>query len=147
MILTLPQDEAEAPSIGNNQLQIERLQIREEKVLTVADNHRGSVRLAVRRTNANYALIRLNQPSSNRLEALPSSKETMDNLDRVAIFHFTGNGKLELIFVPCAYKDGRLNFDAPVDNTAFGSPVIGPKGILGMVQEELSGMPVSEISN
>ena len=41
---------------------------------------------------------------------------------------------------------GRIRFAVNVDSTVFGSPIIAADGIIGMVQDESSGIPWSEIA-
>jgi hypothetical protein len=63
-----------------------------------------------------------------------------ETFERVAVFHVTTAGKLEVILLPAHVRDGRLTLDSPVDDSAFGSIVVGPDGIVGLVQDERSAM-------
>ena len=117
-----------AGSLANGLLQIERVATPEQP---------GA---ALRDTDSNYAIIRISAGESRR-KAIPTAQSTSgQSWDRVAVFKLDTNGAAETILGPAHRQDNRLIFDTPVDDEAFGSPVIVPGGVIGIVQDERSGM-------
>jgi len=68
----------------------------------------------------------------------------------VALLRFPRLGSDKLtpeVILTSAYLDhGRIRLGVNVDSSVFGSPIIAPGGIVGMVQDESSGIPWSEIA-
>jgi hypothetical protein len=51
------------------------------------------------------------------------------------------------VILTSAYLDhGRIRFEVSVDSTVLGSPIIASDGIVGMVQDESSGIPWTGIA-
>jgi len=67
--------------------------------------------------------------------------------DAVALLRFPrlGSGTLtpEVILTSAYLDNGRIRFAVNVDSTVFGSPIIAPNGIIGMVQDQSSGIPLN----
>jgi hypothetical protein len=67
-----------------------------------------------------------------------------DSWDKVAVFRLTvepNTGKQQVgVVTLAAHRDGRqIRFDRPVDGSMFGSPILAPDGLLGLVQDEDTG--------
>jgi hypothetical protein len=131
----------DAPSLSNGGLRIERTTAAKESVLIQDDEKRVKVEVAKRQSNSNYALLRIaqNGAASGQAPAF-SNQPAQQSFDHVGVFHATPGGKLEVIMMSAHARDGRIVLDSPVDDTALGSIVVGPDGIVGMVQDERSGM-------
>jgi hypothetical protein len=132
----------EAPSIANGGLRVEHVASKQETVLMQDGATRVRVRLAKRETDSNYALVRLVQEQSDVAgqSLLFATRPQRETYERVAVFHVTTAGKLDIVFLPAHLRGGRLVLDSPVDDSAFGSIVMGPDGIIGLVQDERSAM-------
>jgi hypothetical protein len=70
--------------------------------------------------------------------------------DAVALLRFPrlGSGTLtpEVILTSAYLEHGRIRFEVSVDATVLGSPIIASDGIVGMVQDESSGIPWTGIA-
>jgi hypothetical protein len=69
----------------------------------------------------------------------------------VALLRFPRIGSDKLtpeVILTSAYLDhGRIHLGVKIDSTVFGSPIIAPDGIIGMVQDESSGIAWSGIAD
>jgi hypothetical protein len=66
----------------------------------------------------------------------PSVKDGVASPD--AIFRLRRQAEIEVFLLPIAVENGRIRLVEPIDSRAFGSPVIGPAGLLGMLQNQTS---------
>jgi hypothetical protein len=133
----------DAPSLANGGLRIERSsRVEKESLLVQDDEKRVRVEVAKRASNSNYDILRIVQTDNTASAQRPpfSSQPAPQSFDRVGVFHLTPAGKLEVVLMAAHVRDGRIVLDSPVDDSAFGSIVVGPDGIIGMVQDERSGM-------
>jgi len=140
----------DAPSLANGGLRIERSsRVEKESLLVQDDEKRVRVAVAKRASNSNYDILRIVQtddaasgqrPVFNSQRAVFNSHPEQQSFDRVGVFHLTPAGKLEVVLMAAHVRDGRVVLDSPVDDSAFGSIVVGPDGIVGMVQDERSAM-------
>jgi hypothetical protein len=69
--------------------------------------------------------------------------------DRVAIFRFPGGvserqARADLIFVPASRTGAMITLETPVDSTAWGSPVVSQDGIIGLLQDQASAVPLKD---
>lgn len=107
-------------------------------------------RLDVRASSRNIAFL----TATEALPAVPSARIVSDPLpsrwDAVALLRFPrlGSGTLtpEVILTSAYLDNGRIRLAVNVDSTVFGSPIIAPNGIIGMVQDESSGIPLNGIA-
>jgi hypothetical protein len=78
----------------------------------------------------------------------PATKQLSDDPsgERVALFRLDErNSNPEVIFVT-AHRDGAaIKLDRPLDPSFFGSPILTPEGVVGMVEEEESGISMANI--
>ena len=134
-----------ARRMSSGDMRIESLTGKTETVLMPHDSERVRVTLAKRDCADNMAVLSFTHEDDwfRAVPAASSSADPQQAWDRLAVFHLTNAGRLAVILIPGQRKDGRLVFDAPVDQSAFGSPVIAPEGMVGMVQEERSALPIA----
>ncbi len=105
-----------------------------------ADNHL-KVRLYRRDSNNNYAVLRFTH-AEDQGAALPPlmQPEADDERNRVSIFRVDDRGQMDVTSTPAHHDGSRIILDEPLDNSAFGSILIGREGAIGMLQDEHSGM-------
>ncbi|SNT19502.1 hypothetical protein SAMN05421770_10580 [Granulicella rosea] len=70
--------------------------------------------------------------------------EVAESWEQVAVFRGAREGSIEILLLPAHSENGRIHLDAPVDSSVFGSPLIGPTGIAGIVQDEGQAVPWAE---
>jgi hypothetical protein len=107
-------------------------------------------KLDVRASSKNVAFL----TSTETTPAVPLGRTASGALparwDEVALLRFPrlGSGTLTPeVIVTSAYLDhGRIRLEINVDSTVFGSPIIASNGIIGVVQDESSGIAWSEIA-
>jgi hypothetical protein len=103
------------------------------------------VKLLPRDQETNYAVLQFTRPE-DKGQPIPASTSGPavheQSWERLILFRADEHGKLEFIPTPAHLLNGRIIFDDPVDERAFGSLLISPQGAVGMVQEENSGMPL-----
>lgn len=107
-------------------------------------------KLDVRASSKNISFL----TATETLPAIPLPRIASGPLpaswDSVALLRFPrlGSGTLtpEVILTSAYLDNGRIRFGVNVDSTVFGSPIIAPNGIIGMVQDESSGLPWSGIA-
>jgi len=129
-------------SLTNGRLQFER-------VTSVQDGDTNAgVRAAKRDTDSNYAVLRLTRDEDRRKEIPEVQSSPGQSWDRVAVFKLNSDGTAETVFVAAQRRGNRLIFETAVDDETFGSPVIVPGGVIGMVQDEYTGviLPATERS-
>jgi hypothetical protein len=69
--------------------------------------------------------------------------------DRVAVFRFPGGvsdrqARADLIFVPASRAGAMIMLETPLDSTAWGSPVVSQEGIIGLLQDQASAVPLKD---
>ena len=107
-------------------------------------------KLDVRANNNNIAFLQATDP----LPAAPTPKtapaSAATQWETVALLRFPrlGSDKLtpEVILTSASLDHGRIRLGIKVDSTVFGSPIIAPDGIIGMVQDESTGVVWSAIA-
>ena len=70
-----------------------------------------------------------------RIEATVGAVKQGELADNVAIFR-PRDGDPEIIVVPAVIENGTVRLADPIDSRAFGSPVIGRDGFLGILQDQ-----------
>jgi len=107
-------------------------------------------KLNVRAGSRNITFLK----TTEALSAIPSARIAPLPLaarwEAVALLRFPrlGSGALmpEVILTSAYLDNGRIRFAVNVDSTVLGSPIIAPNGIIGMVQDESSGIPWTGIA-
>jgi hypothetical protein len=107
-------------------------------------------KLDVRASSKNITFL----TGTDALPAIPLARIAPGPLptrwDSVALLRFPrlGSGTVtpEVILTSAYLDHGRIRLDVSVDSTVFGSPIIASDGIVGMVQDESSGIPWAGIA-
>lgn len=107
-------------------------------------------KLDVRASSKNITFL----TSSEAAPAIPSARIATGALparwDAVALLRFprlsSGTLTPEVILTSAYLDHGRIRLEIKVDSTVFGSPIIASSGIIGMVQDESSGIAWTEIA-
>jgi len=77
-------------------------------------------------------------------DVAPASVTAQDSWTKVAVYRLvsdsqTGKDTVDVVVLP-ARRDGKsIHFERPVDSSFFGSPILVPEGVLGVVQDEETG--------
>ena len=103
----------------------------------------------VRASNSNIGVLKISGSAS----ATPVPKIAFDlsagHWDTVALLRFprlTSETLIpEVILTSATLDHGRIRLGVNVDSTVFGSPIIAPEGVIGMVQDESSGVTSNEV--
>jgi hypothetical protein len=72
----------------------------------------------------------------------PDTVLQQDAWEKVAVFRLMqegGVGKVEVVTLSARRDGDGIRLDRPVDGTIFGSPIVAPEGVLGLVQDEDTG--------
>ncbi len=103
------------------------------------------VNLRRRATPDALGLILLkNPPVAGGFAIAPAATSQLQGWDKVAVYRMmqdpaTGQRSVDVIQLS-AKRDGQsIHFDEPVDPSFFGSPILVPEGVLGVVQDEQVG--------
>jgi hypothetical protein len=107
-------------------------------------------KLDVRASSKNATSLTLTEAAPAPASAAIASGPPPARWEAVALLRFPrlGSGTVtpEVILTPAYLDHGRIRFEVRVDSTVFGSPIIASYGIIGMVQDESSGIVWSEIA-
>lgn len=122
----------------------------EHKVLALEDS--GKTRkISVARRDSSSDLVLLQVAKST--QPFPALHVAADSptteWDFVALFRFRDGPRgtsadPELIIVPAKRNGARIELGELVDSSVFGSPIVAPEGIIGIVQDQSSGVAWSE---
>lgn len=83
-------------------------------------------------------------PASGGFKAAPAAILQQDAWERVALYRLnldpaSGKAAIEVVQLS-ARRDGQaIHLDEPVDPNFYGSPIVAPEGVLGIVQDEQTG--------
>jgi hypothetical protein len=127
-------------TLANKQLRIVDAGSGTEKVLVTAGRKLHSVEVGRRDFDHNVAVIEFvdRRPSGTPVHATASSTREWDH---AALFRTRAGSpeNFEVIYVRARRVENRIELLDPTDSTAFGSPLIVPEGLIGIVQSESSG--------
>ena len=107
----------------------------------------GVAKIGVRRRAEPSAILLMilhAPPAAGGFHAAPAAIAQQDSWEKVAIYRLnldpsTGKPSVEVIQLS-AHRDGQgINLDESVDPSFFGSPILVPEGVLGIVQDEQAG--------
>jgi hypothetical protein len=103
------------------------------------------ISLLKRDSSSDLALLHLTRPDSklDRLSTADNSSAT--DWNSVALFRFRDGvqnspASPELIVVSARRNGNRIELGELVDSSAFGSPIVAPEGVIGIVQNQNSGV-------
>lgn len=122
----------------------------QRKVRTLEDSGQTQkVSVENRNSSSDLALLQLAK-SASTFDALRVADDPQaTQWDSVALFRFRGgvggnSADPELIEVPARRSGNRIELGELVDSSAFGSPIVAPEGVIGIVQDENSGVVWAE---
>jgi len=107
----------------------------------------GVAKISVRRRaepNALAVIVLHAPPAAGGFHTAPPAVAQQDNWEKVAIYRLnldpaTGKPSVEVVQLS-AHRDGQgIHLDESVDPTFYGSPIVVPEGVLGIVQDEQAG--------
>jgi hypothetical protein len=133
-----------ARRLSEGEIRIEHGHAATETVIVPHNDKRIRVHVAKRDSRDNMAILSFANEQDWRtpIQSAPDAIKCQQTWERLAIFRMGDQGKLSVIFVSARRKGDRLVFETPVDENAFGSPLIAREGVVAMVQEERSALPV-----
>jgi len=118
-----------------------------DSLILQKDGQDGLAKITVRRRASPDALsvITLQAvPPAGGFAIAPAAIVQQDRWEKVAVFRLisnsaTGKDSIEAVQIS-ARRDGKaIRFDQPVDSSFFGSPILVPEGVIGIVQDEQAG--------
>jgi hypothetical protein len=125
-----------------------------DKLIAVSGDKHGKIQLLRRATPGSLALLTLlPQPAalpgvvgagSAGMTAATAAVAAQENWPEVAVFRLredqaTRKPSVELLTM-AAHRDGKsIQLSEPVDAAVFGSPIVTPDGVIGLVQDEQTG--------
>ncbi|MFQ5926614.1 MAG: hypothetical protein ACE5MH_04175 [Terriglobia bacterium] len=123
-----------------------------QKVWVPQPPHRPQkVELHRRTTPANLALFEFVElaDAGKVVVATPDTETNTATWERLAVFRFPGGAGAEqarpdLVFLPAVRGGSEIRLGAPVDASAWGMPLIAPAGVVGVVQNETTGLVLKE---
>jgi len=100
------------------------------------------VQLRRRDTDGDVALLTLAKPFAD-FAPLRFSTAEGPAWDTAAVVRFRNNQDAlpDIVLLPASRDGHRITLGTPIDSHAFGSPLIAPDGVIGMVQDERSALP------
>jgi hypothetical protein len=111
------------------------------------DDKESFARVEVRRRaspNALAVIVLQAPPVAGGFHAAPAAVAQQDSWEKVALFRLnvnsaSGKPSIEVVELS-AHRDGQgIHLDEHVDPSFFGSPIMVPEGVLGIVQDEQAG--------
>jgi hypothetical protein len=134
-----------ARRLSEGEIRIDRIGGATRGVVMPYKDQRVNVRLANRDSSENMVVLSFTGEEDGQpgVQSAPAEVASQQNWDRLALFRMGEGGKVSVIFVAARRKNDRLVLESPVDESAFGSPLIAREGIVAMVQEERSAIPVA----
>jgi hypothetical protein len=122
----------------------------QHKMLAVDDSGKTQkINLEKRDSSSDLALLQITQPDSKLALLQTADHPSVTEWDSVAVFRFRdgvsgSSAEPELIVVPAKRDGTRIQLGELVDSSAFGSPIVAPEGVIGIVQDQSSGVAWSE---
>jgi len=118
-----------------------------DSLILQKDGKDGLTKVSVRRRASPDALsvIALQAvPPAGGFTPAPAAITQQDSWEKVAVFRLisnsaTGKDSIEVVQIS-GRRDGKgIHFDQPVDSSFYGSPILAPEGVIGIVQDERAG--------
>lgn len=133
--------------LSRNQFSVIKLPDRDEhKVLALEDSGKTrKISVARRDSSSDLALLQVSK-SSHAFDVLQAAGDSQAaEWNSVALFRFRDGlhgdaANPELILVPAKKNGVRIELGELVDSSVFGSPIIAPEGVIGIVQDQNSGV-------
>jgi hypothetical protein len=124
-----------------------------DSLIAVSGDKHGKIQVLRRATPGSLALLTLAAPSAATAVAAPGASglvaatatvAAQENWPQVVVFRLredkaTKKPSVELLTM-AAHRDGKgIQLSEPVDAAVFGSPIVTPDGVIGLVQDEQTG--------
>lgn len=132
-------------SLGGKDFSLAMRGTPEKDSITLGDGSHGQIKVLRRDTPGSLAVLtpRAGVPAPG-LAVAPSTVAAQDRWEQVAVFRLridpvSKAASLE-VFELGANREGKsIHLAEPVDAAVFGSPIVTPDGVIGMVQDEQTG--------
>jgi hypothetical protein len=122
-----------------------------EKMLMPVEGSSRPLKIRVHRREgaAALGLVEITDPAAPAVSARLDDSGQKNQFDSVALFRFPGGAdareaRPDLIFVAASRNGTTLKLTAKVDSTGWGSPVISPDGVVGVVVDQDSAVPLED---
>lgn len=113
--------------------------------VTETGSSRGQATVLRRVSPGALSVLKLRDPAATPgLTVAPAAVAAQDSWEQVVVFRqrsepVTGKPFVEALALS-ARRDGKgIRLSEPVDAAVFGSPIVAPEGVIGMVQDEQTG--------
>ena len=117
----------------------------EENTLIAANGKHSKMKVMRRASPASMALLTLHAlPASPSMIAAPAPVAALDSWEHVAVFRLRVDAKtkkpsVEVLQLGARREGQGIRLSVPVDAAVFGSPIVTPDGVIGLVQDEQTG--------
>jgi hypothetical protein len=134
-----------ALSLSNADFRVESRGNNGPERVTTLGQKRNQVQLLRRASPSSLAVLTPRDPVSVAgLPSAPASVQSQDEWDKVIVFRLRAKPRNGQRTVDALEIGARRNGDAirltePVDEAVFGSPILTPDGVIGLVQDEQTG--------
>lgn len=122
----------------------------EHKIMALEDSGKTrKISVARRDSSSDLALLQVAK-STRTFDALQAVENSpLAEWDSVALFRFRdgisgSSADPELIVMPARKNGARIELGELVDSSVFGSPIVTPDGVIGIVQDQSSGVAWAE---
>jgi hypothetical protein len=117
----------------------------EKDTLISANGKHGKMKVLQRASPTALAVLTLHAPPATQaLSVAPAAVVASDSWEHIAVFRLrvdaaTKNLSVEVLQLG-AHREGQsIRLNVPVDAAVFGSPIVTPDGVIGLVQDEQTG--------
>ncbi len=113
--------------------------------VTSVDGSLDQIGVLRRASPDSLALLTLLTPATERgLMAAPVEEGAKESWDQVAVFRLrtdriTKKVRVDVLQMEARREGKGIRLSEPVDSAVFGSPIVTPEGVIGMVQDEQAG--------
>jgi hypothetical protein len=117
----------------------------EGNTLISANGKRGKMKVMQRASPTALAVLTLHAlPASPSITAAPAPVAAQDSWEHVAVFRLrmdatTKKPSVEVLQLGARREGQGIRLSVPVDAAVFGSPIVTPDGVIGLVQDEQAG--------
>jgi hypothetical protein len=117
----------------------------EADTLISASGKHGKMKVLERASPGTLAVLTLQAPpASQALSTAPATVVVQDAWEHVAVFRLrvdaaTRKPSVEVLQLGARREGQGIKLSVPVDAAVFGSPIITPEGVIGLVQDEQTG--------
>ncbi|MFZ0392221.1 MAG: hypothetical protein WBV33_11380 [Terracidiphilus sp.] len=135
---------AAALSLAHGDISAEARGTPESDKLTAVGKTREQVEVLRRDSPSSLAVLTLRAPAAPGLTPAPASVLAQDNWEMVVVFRLrgaagTGGRLVEPLPIAARREGDSIHLLQPVDDAVYGSPIVTPEGVIGIVQDEQTG--------